>query len=391
MYPHILRLVAPALVPLAVLACRQESVALPTSGDAAPSALPTSGGAVPSASPLVAAVSSSASPAPAPPVRGPVSKSYVINGWPVDVDLHPDKASFLLGEPITLVFRVRNRSGSDLFTLQGGDTINPLGRHDRFHVTAFDRNGAALRSPLDGQVGVSGGNSFSGGEKIPTGGEWTSRLLLQDWAKLETPGLHTVTCKHDLMLARTREDATAAKTFQATIELSVSVEVLPADAQALGKIIEGYGRAAAAAADEPDSPSRRALVALTLIDDPRVVPHLVAASAAGTYSAKFTSVRALARFHDDRALHALEAALHDADPNIQAAAANALAHSKHPRALESLWAARKSATEAVRLTVVQAIAERQDAVALARLGEMSRDPSALVSGEAKRYMKERGH
>ena len=156
--------------------------------------------------------------------------------------------------------------------------------------------------------------------------------------------------------------------------------------------IEAYGQqATAGGSDEFDAPPRRALAALAWIDDARAVPYLATVAARGTYFAKFRSAGALAKFNDDRALHALEAALHDANANIQAAAAHSLAHSKHPRALESLWTARGGATEAVRLTLVHAIAQSQDAAALARLGEMSRDPSALVSAEAKRYMKERGH
>jgi HEAT repeat protein len=169
--------------------------------------------------------------------------------------------------------------------------------------------------------------------------------------------------------------------------------VSPADLTALGHIIDGYGKQATAGSryndDDGDGPRSRALGALALIEDARVVPHLAAAAAHGTYSEKFVAMGALAKFDGDGALHALVAGLRDTDPNIQAAAAAGLDRSKHPRAVESLWTARAGAPEAVRLTLVHALGRTRDATTTARLAEMTRDPSKMVRDEAKRYLSER--
>jgi hypothetical protein len=212
-------------------------------------------------------------------------------------------------------------------------------------------------------------------------------ILLQDFARIDAPGRQRIVFRYALQL--TDDGNSLDKAVTAPVELGLSIDVLPPDLAALGRVIDGYGRAMDLGRDDPRG-GRIALWALTRIDDARVVPWLADAATTGTYSQKFVALGRLPAFDEERGLKAMIQELADADENIQARAAYALSQSKDARALATLWDARKSKSEAVRLTLVHALGARRDATSTSRLGTMSGDASTMVSSEAKRYLAERG-
>ncbi|MEO6574532.1 MAG: hypothetical protein ABIP89_11885 [Polyangiaceae bacterium] len=70
-------------------------------------------------------------------------------------------------------------------------------------------------------------------------------------------------------------------------------------------------------------------------------------------------------------------------------AAQALAVSPHPKAWDALWALRADAEANVRLTVLHALAKKDFPDETARLKLFETDASAMVRGEAQRYLREK--
>jgi hypothetical protein len=120
-----------------------------------------------------------------------------------------------------------------------------------------------------------------------------------------------------------------------------------------------------------------------------------------SYTLKFIAVQMLARFATNESLAGLKTAAvttaadfdyvvgeksSDLAVRIRAAAVDALSRSQHPKARDVLVARRRDQAEAVRVKVVHAIARFPTGQAVPLLEEMSKDASAPVREEAKRYL-----
>ena len=66
---------------------------------------------------------------------------------------------------------------------------------------------------------------MSGPETLPRSGTWTSRLRLQDWAKVDASGHYVVSVKHDLVLSGTLEDVFGPAAVTVPIDVSIAVDV----------------------------------------------------------------------------------------------------------------------------------------------------------------------
>ncbi len=158
------------------------------------------------------------------------------------------------------------------------------------------------------------------------------------------------------------------------------------------KMLEDNGRA-----------SEDARRALSLINDPAVIPWYVKALDSNSYDLKFCALDKLSRFNSDKALAALKRGVatqatdvaHNANANvtptlaqnIRGSAAQGLARSPHPdakRFLLSLW---NNPDRNVRLEVVHVLGRMDTPESLALLEKMSGDDDELVRSEAKRYLK----
>lgn len=326
--------------------------------------------------------------------------TYQAGPWSVDVTVVPDKPAILLGEPTSLSYVVRNLSSEDLQLLVGGDYQNELGRPASFQVRVMRSDGRWVDQP---KAGFSTGG-LVGPKPLPAGGTYAFRLFLPHWATFELAGSYTVTCRRTLQLLRAGSGADFAKqeTRDIETEAKAKIDVEPPDPAALGRLIAEHGETMIRARGEKEGDD--AVLALSWIDDPRVVPYFRRALAIRSYAIKFIALHALGKYATDDALAALQAAMKtkpaDLDyatpeqaarsaASLRAAAAGALGRSKHPKAREFLLTQRNDEAEDVRIVVLHVAATLPAAEAVPILQEMSRDKSTRVREEAQRYLASR--
>lgn len=148
--------------------------------------------------------------------------------------------------------------------------------------------------------------------------------------------------------------------------------------------------------------SEEAVRALSLIDDPRVIPWYVKALDTDRYDLKFRALDRLARFNTDEALAALKKgmATRGADigtrgsdkmgeqlaSNIRHGAAQALARSPHVEAKRLLLTFWNDPDDSVRLDVLHALGRMDTPESLELIKKMTADKSDMVRGEAERYL-----
>ncbi|MCH8890830.1 MAG: HEAT repeat domain-containing protein, partial [Myxococcales bacterium] len=145
--------------------------------------------------------------------------------------------------------------------------------------------------------------------------------------------------------------------------------------------------------------SEEAVRALSLIDDPRVIPWYVMALDTDSYSLKFAALDRLSRFNTDEALAGLKKGMatrgtdignrRDSDElgeqlasNIRNSAAQALARSPHAEAKRLLLTFWKDPDESVRLNVLHALGRMDSPKSLELIKKMTADKSEMVRGEA---------
>ncbi len=149
--------------------------------------------------------------------------------------------------------------------------------------------------------------------------------------------------------------------------------------------------------------SEKAVRALSLIDDERVIPWYLKAMDTNRYGLKFAALDRLSRFNSDEALRGLkkgmttrgadigncttDAVADQMADNIRHTAAAALARSPHPEARNLLLSMRNDPSSAVRITVLHALGRMDSAESLMLLKKMSKDHDEGVRKEALRYLK----
>lgn len=320
---------------------------------------------------------------------------YRAGAWNLDVSVAPDQPAVMLGEPAWLSFTVKNLSDENLQILVGGDYNNELGRPSSFQIKTTRSDGRWVSQP---DVGLTEGG-FVRAENLPAHGSYVFRLFLPHWATITETGTYTIACHRTLQLIRAGADFRQQPTTDVVTDARTTLIVQPRDAEQMGRLITALGEAVLRA--EGSKPGDESVIALSWIDDARVVPWFRRAFAIRSYALKFIAVQVLARFATDEALEGLQEATRaraadfdtEAGDNakelatkIRVAAIGALSRSKHSRAREVLVAQRRDEEAAVRLAVLRAIASSSSAEAIPLVQEMTRDPSAGVSDEAKRYL-----
>jgi hypothetical protein len=148
--------------------------------------------------------------------------------------------------------------------------------------------------------------------------------------------------------------------------------------------------------------SEEAERALSLIDDPRVIPWYVKALDSDRSSLKSSSLDKLARFNSDNALEGLKKGMNtwaadignatesqkeQAAAGVRHYASAALARSPHPKAKSLLITMRDDPYDAVRLNVLHVLGKMDTPASLDMIKAMTTDRSEMVRDEAKRYLK----
>ncbi len=310
---------------------------------------------------------------------------YTVNGWKLEVSLVPDKATFMVGVPIYLSFKVCNRSEKVFWVFQGGDTLNEFSREDSFTLEAISETGVVIPMLSAGQTG---GSSVAGLQRIPVNGSYSFSLFLPHWLNLADPGRYTITAKRRLNV----NDRSEFSDFQRGLmgdkfvdaEASTKVTVKPMDKAQMGRVIDEWAQLMLG---KNEDAARRAAEALAAINDERTIGYFSRAVDGAYYGAKYKAVQALEKFNNDAALAALNKAALDTDDNIRIGAAYALSRSLHPRAMAALLARWKDSSRGVRLVVLHALGKMQSAESLDMIRTMTKDPDEMVSLEAERYLK----
>jgi hypothetical protein len=328
-----------------------------------------------------------------------MAATYQAGPWPLEVTLRPEKPRILLGEPTWVSFRVKNLSRDRLQILVGGDYENELGRPASFQVRVRRSDGRWVDQP---KAGFSTGGLI-GPQQLPAGETYVFRLFLPHWATFEIPGTYTISCRRNLqvMPAEIGAGFTQHPTSDVMTEAQATLEVEPRDPAALGRLIDDYGETMLRAKD--GAAGDDAVLALSWIDDPRVVPYFSRALSIRSYTHKFVALHVLGKFATDEAFAALQAGMKtgaaDLDSasgeqavrsaaNLRTVAAIALRRSRHPKARDFLLAQRSDDAEGVRITVLHTLGAMPPAEAAPLLQEMADDPSPRVREEARRYLKQ---
>jgi hypothetical protein len=152
---------------------------------------------------------------PEPPPASPTHADIEVAGGQLAVTIKE-------GAPGSLVLNVQNTGKKPLYVLVGGDTINKLGRHDRYKITALDQTGLYLEDPLAKEMGVRGGNSMSSLVAIPAGETWTDTIDLKNYLKVEHSGRYAVRLKSKFWFSD-RQDGDPDALVAKDVDLQLSV------------------------------------------------------------------------------------------------------------------------------------------------------------------------
>ncbi|MBV9924595.1 MAG: HEAT repeat domain-containing protein [Acidobacteria bacterium] len=329
------------------------------------------------------------------PARGSAQtpQTFWIDGYELRVSLHPVRAGFVLGEPVTLSLDVENRSDTDLELLLSGE--RGPGRADDFEVTVTGPDGRVLPrpSPEEGGAEVSYDNSYVSAARdgyMMSDGSMHFIVTLSNWAKVEGPGQYTVTYRRGVRAGpRARRYRIFPGTTRAAVEVSVQTtfEVVEGGPEALAQLIEQLGNQMLKC--DRDS-SVNAATRLAAMTDERVLKYVVGAvQSCKNPSVRYQALNALSNFKSDEAFEGLRLAAADADEDFRTVAANQLGGSKHPKALKLLFSMRRDPYYGVRLMVLQVLEGTDTAEARKLIWEMTQDEHPLVRDEALRFLQER--
>ncbi|MBS2019021.1 MAG: HEAT repeat domain-containing protein [Deltaproteobacteria bacterium] len=360
---------ARALVALVALAACAKTSTVPP-GEAPPE---TSAAAPSALAPSALAPSAPAASAPAP------SRVDALD-CPLEIEVAPDKAAALVGEPVYLTLRIRTSCAKTLHVLDGGDYRNRFGRADSFEVRMVDASGAES-TPLAAGPGFGG---MIGPRQVAAGKPFEKRFLLPHWFDAPPAGRYTITIAKKLLIG---EASTPNSEDKTAVPVSASAIVAFRDGTSaeLGKVIDDLGARVLGVGDDAEE----AVNALSTMRDPRVVPFFVKLASGDRASIRIKGVWGLRPHGTDEAVSALEKALDD--PALAIAAAQTLAENPHPRAWDVLWAHRAHKDDNVRLTVLHTLARKKDLVdQRQRISGFTSDAAPIVRGEAARYLRELG-
>ena len=296
--------------------------------------------------------------------------------------IQPEKAEFLVGEPIFITLTVENKSDKDVEISEGGRSQNSLGRDEHFKITASDAAGKAVPGVELGWV-MGGGLTWR--RPLPAHGKMTTAFFLPDWVQFKAEGEYRIRLE--------------SHQFGGFIGLDfseeTSIKVLPKDAVKMGAMIDGWGKTLASAKPHDFSNTEGlALKKLCFVDDERAIPHLARLSDKPLYQSE--AIRALAKFPTVKAVAALkkagEVSENDLGPNDTSATtirhwvALTLASNTHPAARETLIDMRKDSFEPVRALAMEAMARNPSSADLAILETMTHDQDQGIANEATHFL-----
>jgi hypothetical protein len=328
--------------------------------------------------------------APAAPAR---AETFWVDGYELEVTLRPDRAAFVLGEPVTLGLKFENRADTDLELLLSGEQEGSRWPDD-FEVTVTGPDGRRLPRFDDGKAGLQNSYTNSFVRVVRPGAHATISsiifLTLESWVRIEQPGVYTVTLRRGLRVGPYRGSYELfPDTTKPAVELRLTTKfsVTEGGEERLGKLVEELG--ARMLECNPNS-SVEAAGRLASLKDGRALKYMTEALAkCKNPSIRYTALRAFADLDTDAAFEGLRAAASDPDEDFRTAAATLVAKSEHKGARRLLLGLRKDPYYGVRLVVLSALEAWDTEAARKLIWEMTNDAHPLVKEEALRFLQER--
>lgn len=321
------------------------------------------------------------------------AETYWVDGYQLEINLTPERAAFVLGEPVTIHLKFENHTGIDLELMLSAEQEGD-GWPDDFEITVVGPDGKSLARPRDEEGGRqnSSTNMFVRTVREELMGTLNVSALfrLSGWANIEQPGHYAVTLRRGLRVGPygRRYRIFPGTTKPATeLRLKAEFEVIEGGPDGLGKLIEELSASVLACNSDTSVSSTTRLGALK---DARAVRHVVAAmQKCRNPSIRYQALGSLSKHETDAALEGLRLAAADADEDFRTATAQMLAQSKHPKARALLVSLRKDSYYGVRLMVLNALESWDTASARKLIWEMSNDEHPKVKEEALRFLQER--
>lgn len=254
----------------------------------------------------------------------------------IEAALVPEKTAILAGEPIYLAFTLHNKSKSDLGVNEGdslyygdaGDT------QSYFTFAVTDSQGHALNLlPTHGPPFTIFGMREDC--KLAAGGDFTVQLFLPERVVLDKPGGYTVTVSKMVKISRPSSPQKNFLDYTGTLltlaeKASATINVLPPDPKATGRLIDDLGEKMVAAGKETTDEQREDksinddwfhggakaegylcfLAKILAFHDERTIPWLLrAALTTRDFALRQEALRGICQFSSDAAFDALRTAL----------------------------------------------------------------------------------
>lgn len=304
----------------------------------------------------------------------------------------------MVGEPIHVTYTLVNNSEVGMQFSEGGNQRNRLGRFDDYALRVIRSDGEVLEA-VDSEPNF-GGLSWS--PTIARRESFVHELFLPNWAALTDLGTYTIVSERTFLTRQAASNQWHGEGGEEiTLMATAEVTVIPANDETFGRIISDLGREMFS--ESAGEARMNAWQMMGVISDPRVLPHYRNAVASRKYGWVSSALTALATRTDDEALACIKMAMHLKGPdlvgefarpelaessanNLRQHAAQTLSSSPHPGAFPQLLTMSDDASPSVRLTVLHAIANKRPGDAQKRIRAFMSDSSAMVRGEAKRYL-----
>lgn len=321
------------------------------------------------------------------------AEDYWVDGYRLGVTLRPLRASYILGEPPLLLINFENSHDIALELMLSGER-DGAGWPDDFDVTVVGPDGARLPRPAPGERGDRYTYTSSFVRAVPEGQisavSAGISINVQNWAKIEKPGVYTVNVRRGLRVGPYgRNYRLFPGTTKPAVELRLRTELTVTEGgeERTGKLIEELG--AIMLACNPHS-SVEPATRLASLKDERALKYMSEAMGkCKNPSIRYTALRAFGDLDTDAAFEGLRAAASDPDEDFRTVAATLIAKSEHREARRLLSSLRTDPYYGVRLVVLSALEAWDTAGARKLIWEMTNDAHPKVKEEALRFLQER--
>ena len=267
-------------------------------------------------------------------------KRYRVGAQAVDAGFIPCQRTFVQGEPLEVVFMVRN-SSDDMFSFIFGGDYRGSNRHHRFKIEAVDVDaGTPLPEPDPGweMGGISGPREID-----PK--RYASDVIELEKYRVFVPGKYRVTARFDLT-TDFREEVKVA------VESTFEIEVLPRnEAHVLAALQKWYDRCRSASGKQRADIIER----ICVVGGAAAVKGLADLSQPDQrLELRRAAIAGLGKLAADEALEVLLSA--ERDPSVRDVALRALGGLDDPRSLKRVIAALAAAEpEAVRQAAIESL------------------------------------